>query len=100
MKIKKVNNDVVFGFYKENNKTEYIYSRDTLSNNNNLNDKLFNYKYFKQYLKNMNCEIVEYTQGTLDGNYKTIEKQEVKSKIDIKRPIKLNVKYKNRLFTI
>ena len=42
----------------------------------------------------MNCEIVEYTQGTLDGNYKTIEKQEVKSKIDIKRPIKLNVKYK------
>ena len=95
---KKVNNDVVFGFYKENSKTEYIYSRDTLSNNNNIIDKLFNYKYFKQYLKNINCEIIEYTQGSLDGNYKTISKEEIKSKIDITRPIKLNVKSKNRLF--
>ena len=28
-----------------------IFIQETLSNNNKLNDKLFNYKYFKQYLK-------------------------------------------------
>lgn len=79
------------GFYDTERKTEYYFTKQLLARKDNLQDMLRVYKEWKSYILNMGCQLPAYTEGKLDGNYNTIEKQTVYNNVDITRGLIINV---------
>lgn len=91
------NNKICYGVFELNDKYTYRYIRQLQANKYDMQQKLVAYKTFKQYFEARNWEITEYTQGILDGSYNTIERQDVKRKLDKNRIFELKLVNQNNV---
>lgn len=83
---------VTFGFFKANGSKEFMFTRQLVAYDDDLEDKLRIYKLWKEFCVSKNCDLAthEITSGdfTLKGMKNTVT-EESHDIVDITRPIKI-----------
>lgn len=80
------------GFFSIDNPKQYYFTQHYTANKQRVSDMLHAYKAFKQYMLDIDCKIEAYTVATLDGHYKPENVEKKYDRIDINRPVIINLK--------
>jgi len=91
-KIKQQKQLATIGFFDAEYPKQYYFTQQLRANKNNINDMLWAYKRFKNYVLENNCKFKAYTMAKLDGHYRPEETKIKYNYIDINRPLIVNFK--------
>lgn len=88
---------VTIGFFKANGSREYMFTRDLMAYDDDLQDKLRIYKEWKRYCLSKDCDLA--THNITSGEFNPFGKNNAKTReshdlVDITRPIKLKYEYR------
>jgi hypothetical protein len=86
---------ITIGFMDKDSKKDYHYTKQLYSNFYNLQETLYNFKAFKQFILSNNCKLKYSDKAELDGEGNIISHSEQCNVIDINKPIIVHLQWDN-----